>query len=43
MTRQTAIIETPAGLLFIKMNGPVEQMNTSGPGFAALVDSVKKP
>jgi len=38
-----AIIETPAGLLFIKMNGPVEQMNTTASGFAALVDSVKKP
>ncbi len=37
-----AIIETPAGLLFIKMNGPVEQMNPLGTGFASLVDSVKK-
>ncbi len=37
-----AIIETPAGLLFIKMNGPVEQMNPLAAGFASLVDSVKK-
>jgi hypothetical protein len=37
-----AIIETQAGLLFIKMNGPAEQMGTSAADFAALVDSVKK-
>lgn len=38
-----AIIETPAGLLFIKMNGPAEQMNALAPAFATLIDSVKKP
>lgn len=38
-----AIIETPAGLLFIKMTGPAEQMVAARAGFDALLDSMAKP
>lgn len=41
-TLRGAIIETPQGLLFIKMTGPAESMKAALPGFDAMVDSVKK-
>ena len=36
-----AIIETPQGLLFAKMFGPVDQMKAAGPGFNAMIDGMK--
>ncbi len=38
-----AIVETPSGLLFIKMNGPAQQMTAAGDAFTKMVDSIKKP
>lgn len=35
-----AIVETPAGLLFIKMTGPAEPMTAARPAFDTLVDSL---
>jgi hypothetical protein len=37
-----SVVETPQGLLFIKMFGPVEQMRAAGAGYAAMVDGMKK-
>jgi hypothetical protein len=38
-----AIIETPAGLLFIKMTGPGPAMAAAGPGFSTILASLKGP
>lgn len=40
---RAAIIETPAGLLFIKMTGPGPSMAAAADGFTALVESMKRP
>jgi len=37
-----AIIEDPAGTLFIKMTGPAEPMAAAAPGFATMIDGLKK-
>ncbi len=37
-----AVVETPAGLLFLKMTGPAEQMGAAGKGFDAMIDGMKK-
>lgn len=37
-----AIIETPGGLLFIKMTGPAEPMTAARPAFEALLDSISR-
>jgi hypothetical protein len=37
-----AVVEMPAGLLFVKMTGPVEPMKAAAPGFTAMVDGMKK-
>lgn len=37
-----AIIETPQGLLFVKMTGPAEQMAASAKAFNAMIDGLKK-
>ncbi len=37
-----AVVETPAGLLFLKMTGPAEQMAAAGKGFDAMIDGMKK-
>lgn len=37
-----AVVETPGGLLFVKMMGPVEQMNAQGAAFNAMLDGIKK-
>ncbi len=41
-TMRGAVVETPAGLLFLKMTGPAEQMAAAGKGFDAMVDGMKK-
>lgn len=41
-TMRAAIVETPGGLLFIKMTGPAEQMAASAASFDAMVDGLKK-
>ena len=38
-----AIVETPDGLLFIKMTGPAEQMASTAAAFNAMIDGLKKP
>lgn len=37
-----AIIETPEGLLFIKMTGPAETMKPAAEGWNALIDGIKR-
>ena len=37
-----AIIETPTGLLFIKMTGPAEQMTAAATAFNAMIDGAKR-
>mgnify|MGYP001190443126 CR=1 FL=1 len=39
-TLAAAIVETPQGLLFIKMTGPADRMKAAAPGFESLVDSM---
>ena len=41
-TMRASIIETPGGLLFIKMTGPAEQMAAAAKSFDAMVDGLKK-
>jgi hypothetical protein len=41
-TLRGAIIETPGGLLFIKMTGPSAEMSAALPAFNTLVESLKK-
>lgn len=41
-TLRAAIVETPSGLLFIKMTGPKDKMAGTAAGFDALVDSMTK-
>lgn len=38
-----AIVETPGGLLFVKMTGPASGMGPAAAGWRALVDSIAKP
>jgi hypothetical protein len=42
-TLRAAIVEAPAGLIFIKMTGPAEQMSANAPAFNAMVDGLTKP
>jgi hypothetical protein len=37
-----AIVETPTGLLFIKMTGPAEPMAAAGPAFNSMIDGLTK-
>ncbi len=37
-----AIVETPAGMLFIKMTGPAEPMAAAGAAFNAMIDGLKR-
>ena len=37
-----AIVESPQGLLFIKMTGPADAMKASAPAFKAYIDSMSK-
>jgi len=37
------IVESPSGLLFIKMTGPAEQMAAAGKAFDQMLDEAKKP
>ena len=41
-TLRGAIIETPSGLLFVKMTGPAEAMAGTAGGFAAMVEGIRK-
>jgi hypothetical protein len=41
-TVRGAIIETPAGLLFIKMTGPAERIAIVGEAFIVMIDGLKK-
>ncbi|MBS0196184.1 MAG: hypothetical protein JSR77_05445 [Planctomycetes bacterium] len=41
-TMRAAIVESPEGLLFIKMTGPADRMKTLAAGFDSLVDSMTK-
>lgn len=36
------IIDTPEGLLFVKMTGPAEQMKAAGAAYKAMLEGVKK-
>ncbi len=42
-TLRGAIVETPSGLLFVKMTGPASTMKASAAGWGNLVDSIRKP
>jgi hypothetical protein len=37
-----AIVEDPSGTLFIKMTGPAAPMSAAAPGFASMIDGLKK-
>lgn len=37
-----AIVETPTGLLFIKMTGPAPAMQAAGDGWRSLIESIRK-
>jgi hypothetical protein len=41
-TLRAAIVETPQGMLFIKMTGPAEAVAAAKPGFDAMIDGMKK-
>lgn len=41
-TMRGAVVETPTGMLFLKMTGPAEQMAAAAKGFDAMMDGVKK-
>jgi hypothetical protein len=41
-TLRGAILETPSGLLFIKMTGPAEQVAAAASSFDAMIDGLRK-
>lgn len=41
-TMRGAVVETPTGMLFVKMTGPAEQMAAAGKAMDSMIDGVKK-
>ncbi len=41
-TLHAAIVETPGGLLFVKMTGPADRMKAIAPAFETMLDSMTK-